>query len=254
MKADTLSSIYMPVLQVAQSLGLVAPCTVRTWSSWWQEARFPGNRLPEVRLSRKLLNPITRRRVLADYGEHGCETTAAGLFAHELGHMFRHTWIRNRRVAPLQGYRDVFGSRVRFEDPWDDMLDYLEDHPDLVLDTDQYLNWYAWSDHEEDFCECFAELIMADGDCSAYRDRPGVYQKLRFIQQAGLKVQQADANLRKSTRQGKAYLFAGETAFTCPEAGHRYGVPDVADTYMCPCGAPVIRDGHRITHEAVEAP
>jgi hypothetical protein len=253
MKADTLSSIYEPVLQVAQLLGLVAPCTVRTWSSWWQEARFSGNRLPEIRLSRKLLNPVTRRWVLAQYGEHGGETTAAGLFAHELGHVFRHTWIRNRRVAPFQGYREVFGSRVRFGDPWNDMQDYLEDHPDLVLDADQYLNWYAWSDHEEDFCDCFAELIVAGGDCSGYRDRPGVYQKLRFIQQAGSKVRQADANLRRCTRQGEAYLFAGETAFTCPEAGHRYGVPGVAGTYLCPCGAPVIHDGQWITHESVEA-
>ena len=237
------------VLMAAQRLGLVAPCVVKTWPPWWQEARFHAKRLPEIRLSRKLLHPVTRRWVLERYTEFGGETTVAGLIAHELGHVFRYTWIRNRKIAPLRGYRAVFGHRARFDDPWNDMVDTLAARPDLSLDTDRYLNWYAWSDHEEDFCECFAALILANGDCRGYRDRPGIHRKLQFIRRAGQQIRRTHPVLRKATREGMPYLSAGDISFTCPEQGHRYGVPDRVGQYACPCGQPVTHDGTWITHQ-----
>ena len=246
-----LTDIYLQVLKQAQRLGLGAPCIVKTWSDWWQEAHFPVGRLPEIWMSRKLLRPGIRRwQVLKKYREYGGKTTARLLFAHELGHIFRHTWIRNRRVAPLRGYREVFDRTSRFGDePWNEMIEYLGEYPDTELDTDRYLNWYAWSDPEEDFCECFAELILVGGDCSPYRNRPGVYRKLRFIRQAGQKILGANPLLRSSNRRGAIYLSAGETSFNCPVADHTYGVPERLNTYLCPCGATVVHDGDWITHE-----
>lgn len=188
-----INQLFLPVVREAQLLGLAAPCKVKLWDRWWQETHFYNSgRIPEIRMSQKLLIPSTRSWVLAQYLEHGGKTTAAGLFAHELGHVFRSTWIRNRKVSPLRGCREVFGNRVRFDDPWNDMLDYLQKNPDLELDADRYLTWYAWSDHEEDFCECFAALVLAGGDCSAYRGRHGVYDKLMYIRHAGEMVLAAD--------------------------------------------------------------
>ena len=247
---NKLTDIYLPVLKQAQRLGLGAPCIVKTWSDWWQEAHFPEGRLPEIWMSLKLLRPSTRRQVLEKYRGYGGETTAGLLFAHELGHIFRRKWIRNRRVAPLRGYREVFDRTSRFDDdPWNDMDEYLDQHPDTELDTGRYLNWYAWSNSEEDFCECFAELVLAKGDCSSYQNRPGVYRKLKFIRQAGRKILAANPLLRSSNRRDAGYLSAGETSFNCPGAGHFYGVPDSPNTYLCPCGAPVVHDGDWITHK-----
>ena len=246
-----LTDIYLPVLKQAQRLGLVAPCIVKTWSNWWQETTtWSAGRLPEIEMSELLLRPSTRRQVLENYREHGGETTVGLLFAHELGHVFRHRWIHNRRVAPLRGYREVFDRTSRFnDDPWNEMVEYLDEHPGTELDTDRYLNWYAWSDTEEDFCDCFAELVLAEGDCSSYRNRPGIYRKLMFIRQAGRKILGANPLLRSSNRRGMIYLSAGEKKYNCPVEDHTYGVPERPDTYLCPCGTPVVHDGDCITHE-----
>ncbi|MGK0256967.1 MAG: hypothetical protein ACI96M_000395 [Candidatus Azotimanducaceae bacterium] len=243
-----LIDIYLPVIESAQRLGLVAPCIVKDWNNWWQETRFPVNRLAEIRLSRRLLNPVTQRGVLSRYIDHGGRTTVAGLFAHELGHTFRYAWIRDRSIAPLRGYRDVFRGRARFSDPWNDMLAYLEAHPDFELDTEKYLTWYAWSDPEEDFCETFAELILSDAGFESRRDQGDVYRKLSFIRQAGRKILKATPELRSSIRRDLIYLSAGETSFACPEGGGRYGVPDRQGSYLCPCGCIVEHDGRWITH------
>ena len=247
-----LTDIYLPVLKQSQRLGLVAPCIVKTQSEWWSGATLNVGQLSEIWMSRKLLKPGTQRQVLEDYRECGGETTAPGLFAHELGHIFRHAWIHNRRVAPLRGYREVFDRTSRFDDTehaWNHMIEYREQHPDTELDDDRYLNWNAWANTEEDFCDCFAELVLAEGDCSSYRNRPGIYRKLKFIRQAGRKILVANPLLGSSNRRGMLYLSAGEKKSKCPVEGHIYGVPKRPDTYLCPCGTPVVHDGGRITHD-----
>ena len=244
-----LVDIYLPVLKKAQRLGLVVPCLVESWGNWWQETTMNAYpRLSIIRLGQRLLNPLSRIWVLHQYREHGGKTTATGLFAHELGHVFRHFWIRNRKVAPLSGYGAIFGSRIRFDDPWNGMQDYLAEHPNLKLDSDRYLSWYAWSDPEEDFCECFAELVLAGGKLRPYREHRGIYAKMKFILQAGQKILGHTSILRKCNRCGQIWLCAGETSFKCPESGLRYGVPGVKGSYLCPCGTVVEHDGKWITH------
>ena len=244
-----LADIYLPVLKNAQYLGLVVPCLVASWDNWWQETTMNAYpRLSIIRMGQRLLNPLSRVWVLHQYREHGGKTTASGLFAHELGHVFRHFWIRNRNVAPLSGYGTVFGSRIRFGDPWNDMEDYLSEHPNLTLDPDRYLSWYAWSDPEEDFCECFAELVLARGDLRPYRDRHGVYNKMKFIWRAGQKILEHTPILSNCNRRGQTWLSAGEISFKCPVSGQKYGVPDAKGLYLCPCGTAVTHDGHWIIH------
>ena len=203
-----LADIYLPVLKNAQYLGLVVPCLVESWENWWQETTMNAYpRLSKIRLGQRLLNPLSRIWVLHQYLEHGGKTTAAGLFAHELGHVFRHFWIRNRKVAPLSGYSAIFGSRVRFNDPWNDMEDYLAEHPNLALDSDRYLSWYAWSDPEEDFCECFAELVLTGGNLGPYQRFQGVHKKMKFILQAGRKILAQSPTLRRCNRRGQIWVW-----------------------------------------------
>lgn len=247
---NKLADIYMPVMKNAQRLGLVVPCLVNTWDNWWQETTmntYP--RLSIIRLGQGLLNPFSRIWVLNQYREHGGRTTASGLFAHELGHAFRHFWIRNRKVAPLAGYGKVFGRHFRFADPWNDMEDYLAEHPDFELDTDRFLSWYAWSDHEEDFCECFAELVLAGGDLRPYNRHRGIYAKMNFIRRAGQKILVHNSALRDCIQRGQVWLSSGEISFKCPVSGQKYGVPDARGSYLCPCGTAVKHDGQWIIHE-----
>jgi hypothetical protein len=245
-----LAGIYLPVLKASQRMGLVVPCLVKGWDHWWQEATCHARpSLSVIRMSRQLLHPLKRRRVLSNYSEEEGETTPGGLFAHEMGHAFRQYWIRNRTVAPLAGWRRHFGSRSRFDDPWNDLQEFRAEHGDLNLDTDRFLSWYAWADPEEDFCDCFAELILSKGDIAPYRGRPGVYGKLVFIQRAGKTILRHHPILRACNLKGQILLSVGEISFACPAGGHTYGVPDVRGRYVCPCGASVEHDGCWVRHD-----
>jgi hypothetical protein len=246
-----LTDIYLPILRSAQHLGLVAPCLIREWSEWYAETFFASGRLPVVRLSRGLLKPRTCKRIMANYQEYCGECTAAGLVTHELGHVFCDAWRRNRKVAPLRGYRRVFNGGQGWMDPYNDMLSYFGEHPDEALDTDNYLNWYAWSDDEEDFCECFLAVVEANGDIEPYRTRPGVYRKMKFILNAGQAILKSTPFLREANRRDMLYLTAGDISHKCPKTKRRYGVPDKSGTYICPCGEETSYDGNRVKHGSV---
>ncbi len=244
----SLYEIYLPILQSAQQLGLVAPCLIREWPEWYAETFFATGRLPVVRLSRGLLNPWTNRKIMKRYQEYCGESTADGLVAHEFGHVFCETWRRNRKIAPLKGYRQVFDGGHGWLDPYNNMLDYLKEHPNQLLDTDNYLNWYAWSDEEEDFCECFMTVILVKGDIESYRCRPGVYRKMRFILNAGRAILRANSILREANRRELLYLTSGDVSRKCPKIKRRYGLPGRPGTYLCPCGETVSYDGTRVKH------
>lgn len=246
---SAITSAILEVTSQAQKLGLVAPFSVVTWSEWWQLTETRSDLLATITLSEKLNSRRGRFDVVRKYGKDMGEITAEGLLAHEMGHAFQAHWNRNRSVKPLKGYRRAFSSCCRFEDPWNEMDEYLEEHPDEDLDPDKYLNKYAWSDGDEDFAETFAEVVCRRGHISSFRRRTGVYSKMQTILHAGRKILRADSVLRRCNRNGSSYLFGGQEKFRCPETDQQYGVPLVEAEYVCPCGMGVTYDGEYITHE-----
>lgn len=243
----------MTVLGRAQRLGLVAPFVLREWDEWWQQTDYRWKRPAKIRMSRSLHTETGRKRIARNYGMPVAQCKASTLLAHELGHAFQHRWAKDRKVAPLARYRRLFNGRARFRDPWNDLLEYRERRPDFTYDQERYISWYAWSDPDEDFAETFAEVIRLCGDVDRYRPRiqtqkPTVYSKLRTIVDAGQSILQGDAVLRACNDAGARYLFGGQIGLTCPATGQRLGVPDAAGSFVCPCGEPVIHDGHRVKH------
>ncbi|HPA19406.1 MAG TPA: hypothetical protein PLU30_16790 [Verrucomicrobiae bacterium] len=162
--------------------------------------------------------------------------------------MFQDWWRRGRAPAPIRGRRRVFGGRARFPDPWNDLLEYLEDHPGFSHDRDRHISLYAWSDPDEDFAEVFAEVVMRSGDIAGLRHRPDVHRKARFLVAAGRRILGATPALRRSNRRGMRYAFGGGRKFICPASGDAIGVPLVSGDYLCPCGGVVSCDGARVTH------
>ncbi len=171
--------------------------------------------------------------------------TTEKLIAHEMGHAFQDYWCRKK---PLRGYRSFFKYQKRFEDPWNELADYRRNHPDLILDDNKWISWYAWFDSEEDFADTFAVVVMKRGNISSFRSRPGVYKKMKCILDAGQKIIRSDFVLKDCNDLGYDYLFGGHKVFKCPILGVTYGIPNIADSYICPCGREVYIDGTKVTH------
>lgn len=128
------------------------------------------------------------------------------------------------------------------------MQEHLNGHPNFACDKDRFLSEYAWSDPDEDFAEVFAEVVVRDGRIEAFRRRPGIYVKMRFLLAAGRHILQAYPVLRRCNWQGLRYLFGGRGRFVCPDAGGVYGVPMIGYRHVCPCGVALVHDGTYVKH------
>jgi hypothetical protein len=253
-KRRSLSRLDQALLTVtgrAARLGLVAPFVVREWDEWFAQTevgRARAGTLARICLSSLLNSRRGRETVAANYGEPASRCTPESLLAHELGHAFQDHWKGQRRFAPIKGYRQVFDGPVRFTDPWNQLLEYQQQHPNAKYDRQRYLSWYAWSDPEEDFAETFAEVVLRAGRIEAFRRRPGVCRKMRFLLDAGRRILHANPVLRRCNEKGTRYLFGGHEWFVCPDGKGVYGVPLIEGRYVCPCGVAVVYDGTNIEH------
>ena len=219
------------VVHKAQQLGLVAPFQLKQWEWWWQETSCEDP-ISVITMSVMLDSARGRRQIAAGYDLPLSRATPERLLAHELGHAFQWHWASERRVKPLKGYGKAFPRNDRFEDPWNDLLDYMDEHPDFEYDRSRFISLYAWSDRDEDFADTFAEVVCRRGRIESYRNRPEVYLKMQAILRAGRKVLRSDAVLRKCNRNGWDYLFGGDLRFKCPNLGTWYGVPLLVDDYI----------------------
>ena len=241
---------FMPCLMRLQRLGLVAPFTIGFWDDWW--AKFREGDPSSITMSALFDSARGREEIAAAYQAIPLVRGVSfeGILYHEIGHAFQFHWKGRHAVAPKNACQAIFGRRNWFEDPYNDLTDYLDEHDDARLDKDEFISWYAWSDSEEDFADCFAQVALDNGRIDRFRYRPGVYRKLRFIRDAGRRVLARNPLLRECNRKGYDYLFGGHTRFPCPNnRKFKYGVPWFADSYICPCGAEVVCDGETITHE-----
>lgn len=239
----------MNVLRKAQSLGLLAPFLYRTWPEWYQITDFTKP-LSTIKMSEMIDQTFGWSKIKKNYSSlPGSEPNSPEeLLAHELGHVFQSYWCRRKSPNPLKNYRDVFGKRKRFKDPWNDLIAYCHDNPSFEYDRKEYVSIYAWSDPDEDFAETFSEVILNDGKMGKLQKRPEVYKKIQIILSAGKAILKADPILRQCNKNGYDYLCGGHHKFKCPVYGTNYAVPDIEDSYICTCGSEVTFDGRVIQH------
>jgi hypothetical protein len=244
----------LQTLRAAQRLGLVASFRLKAWKQWYQAAES-GRPISTIFLSTALNYWVGRVWIARNYGVALQECTPMSLLAHELGHVFQWRWAPNRGIKPLKGYAWAFPRFRRFEDPWNELIEYQEAHPDADYDRDRFISWYAWSDRDEDFAETFAEVVCRGGQVEAFKDRPALYRKMQAILRAGRRILRSDGVLRMCNARGWDYLFGGQEWIRCPQTEDPIGVPAIAGNYVCPCGRAVTYDGIRTFHtnECVES-
>ena len=97
---------------------------------------------------------------------------------HDLRHEYGHAaiWHVYEKVGPKE-FAKLFGS-LWF--PYEDHLFICYQY--RRLDKRNYLSKYAQVHPAEDFAECFAHYLKYKGDIARYKDRPGVYEKMKFVE------------------------------------------------------------------------
>jgi len=189
---STMAKIKQRIEKVAisaQRLGLNSEYRLKFWNQWWDETDL-DRKVPIIRMGRGWASRRGTRQIINNYTRSVPASKKSLSFeyvlAHEMGHVFLLQYGRKRSVAPKGGFSRIFNRGRPFgDDPYNELCDWLAEHPDAVLDSKNWISWYAWSDWEEDFCECFAEVVLRPGRIKNYRQQKGVYTKLNTILESG---------------------------------------------------------------------
>jgi hypothetical protein len=117
-------------------------------------------------------------KVSLDHGE-----SLLDLIRHEYAHSW--AWLEPRLFRTPE-YKKAFGcSYFAIEHAGSPYLDdYFQKDEEGFMQcelSDQYISTYALSDPAEDFAETFSRFVKFGGEIERFRERPGVYKKLKYI-------------------------------------------------------------------------